>query len=547
MNEERLEYLLDRYFDETLSAEERAELESLLLSWPQARTLFWKRARFNGMLRRRGRENWGRKLALGQVEAEASVSRWRAWWSSFTRPLQPAGWWAAAAAGVALILVLISLNQKTKTTTPTQTGPLELAESATPSSDAQGVATMLRAVGVKWTGKERLAGNVLNPGWLKFESGWIEVQFHRGARVVVEGPAEFELINDMQARCLLGKVRAEVPPPAIGFEVLSPHVRVVDRGTSFGLEVERDGLSEVHVFSGKVDLATSSAPQTLRELGQGGAVRVDRSGALSDIPNGAQDFTSTDALDKQANATMAARFKAWREHSAILREDPSLVVQYTFESFTDRRLPNLAPKAPVPSHGTIIGCSITEGRWPGKRALDFKQIGDRVRLSLPLQYQEMTCLTWIRLDAIDRSYSALMMSGDAAVGELQWQFRNTGQILFGKRKIAGWGFGKIFAADSPQVLTPQRCGSWMQVAFVYDSRAKTLSHYLDGQRISTNAMIVDPPLTTRALEIGNWTPTVGEPMDPIRAFNGRMDEFVVLSRAMRPEEIQRHWEAGRPL
>src|SRR4030095_15452508 len=138
-----------------------------------------------------------------------------------------------------------------------------------------------------------------------------------------------------------------------------------------------------------------------------------------------------------------------------------------------RRLQNMAPNATLLSHGTIVGCSSTEGRWPGKRALDFKQVGDRVRLSLPLQYQEMTCLTGIRLDAIDRPYSALLMSGDAAVGELQWQLRNNGQLLFGKRKIAGWGYGNIFAADSPQVLTPQRCGSWMQVAVVYDSRAKT--------------------------------------------------------------------------
>jgi hypothetical protein len=547
MNEERLEYLLDRYFDEALSVEERAELESLLLSWPQARTMFWKRARFNGMLRRRGRENWGRKFALERDERPDSP--WRAWWRALTGPIQPLGWWPVA--GLALILILVALNQgNRKFTTPNSTGP-SLAESTmrlpATGPDAQGVATMLRAVGVKWTGKERLAGNVLMPGWLKFESGWVELQFHRGARVVVEGPAEFELITDMQARCLLGKVRADVPPPAIGFEVLSPNVRVVDRGTSFGLEVERDGPAEVHVFSGRVDLATTSTPQTHRELAQGTSVRVDRGGALSDIPNGTHDFSSTDALDKEATATMAARFQGWREHSKMLREDPSLLVQYTFDSFAERRLQNMAPQATLPSHGTIVGCSATEGRWPGKRALDFKQVGDRVRLSLPLRYQELTCIAWIRLDAMDRAYSALLMSGDAAVGELQWQLGNTGRLLFGKRKEPGWGAGKLFTADTPAVLTSQRGGSWMQLALVYDSRAKTLSHYLDGQRIVALPMDAQTPLTTGALEIGNWTPTVGDPMEPIRAFNGRMDEFVIFSRALRPEEILRHWEAGRPL
>lgn len=540
MNEERVEWLLDRYFDEALTSEERAELESLLLSWPQARTLFWKRARFNGMLRRRGRENWGRKLALGETEQDAPVSPWRAWWAAWTRPLQPIGWWPVA--GLAAILILVLMNQGQRS----QTAP-ELARSATPDPGAQGVATMLRAVGVKWTGKESLAGNVLKPGWLKFETGWVELQFHRGARVVIEGPAEFELINDMQARCLLGKVQAEVPPPAIGFEVLSPNVSVVDRGTSFGLDVQRDGPAEVHVFSGKVDLATTSSPQTRRELEQGSAVRVDRGGTLSDIPNGTHEFASTDALEKQASAAMTARFNAWRLYSEGLRADPSLVLQYTFESFEDRKLPNMAPKAALQSNGTIVGCSSTEGRWPGKRALDFKQVGDRVRFSLPLQYKEMTCLTWIRLDALDRPYTALLMSGDAVVGELQWQLRNNGQVLFGKRKDAGWGYGKLFPADSPPVLTSQRGGSWMQLAFVYDSSAKTVSHYLDGQLLGVLPMDALTPLTTRGLEIGNWTPMVGDPVEPIRAFNGRMDEFEVFSRALRPEEIQKYWEAGRPL
>jgi hypothetical protein len=549
MNQERLEYLLNRYFDEALTANERAELESLLLSWPQARSLFWERARFNGILRRRGRENWGRKLALGGAEQDAPVSPWRAWWSAWTRPIQSAGWWPAAALAAILILLAFNLGQRGKSSHDTSYRELELVETPGAAPGAQGVATILRAVNVKWTGKERLAGNVLKPGWLKFDSGWLEVQFHRGARVVIEGPAEFELITDMQARCLLGKVRAVVPPPAIGFEVLSPNVRVVDRGTSFGLEVKHDGPSEIHVFSGKVDLATTQAQPTLRELSQGATVRVDRTGALSDIASGTHEFTSTDTLEKEASASMAARFKAWWEYSAGLRDDPSLIVQYTFESLADRRLQNMAQNATPRSHGTIIGCSATDGRWPGKRALDFKQIGDRVRLALPYQFKEMTCITWIRLDAIDRPYSALIMSGDAVVGELQWQLHNTGRLLFGKRKEPGWGGDKLHMAKSAPVLTPQRCGSWMQLAFVYDSRGKTLTHYLDGQPVEVSPMDAQTMLTTGALEIGNWTPTLGDPNDPniwpIRAFNGRMDEFLVFSRALRPEEIQRHWEAGR--
>ena len=96
------------------------------------------------------------------------------------------------------------------------------------------------------------------------------------------------------------------------------------------------------------------------------------------------------------------------------------------------------------------------------------------------------------------------------------------------------------------MLGPERCGSWMQLAFVYDAHAGTLTHYLDGQPIGTGPMKAQTPLTTGAIEIGNWTPSGGDPVEPIRAFNGRMDEFLVFSRALRSEEIARLWAAGSP-
>jgi hypothetical protein len=56
-----------------------------------------------------------------------------------------------------------------------------------------------------------------------------------------------------------------------------------------------------------------------------------------------------------------------------------------------------------------------------------------------------------------------------------------------------------------------------------------VTHYLDGRRMSVNPMDARTPLITGALEIGNWTPAGGDPVEPIRAFNGRMDEFLVFS------------------
>ncbi len=538
MNEERLEHLLDHYFDEALLPEEVTEIEAALLSRPHARALFWERARFHALLRRRGRESWGRRLATEPAAGVRAVLSLREMWERWLEFVRPVGWAAAAAA--AIILLFVSLS---RVWTPgARRGEVAVRE-------GQSVATILRAVEVQWTGVREQPGNVLGPGSLRFARGVVEIEFHRGARVVIEGPAEFELNTDMQARCLLGKLRAEVPPPAVGFEILSPNVRVVDRGTVFGMEVARGGATEIHVFSGKVDFAPAHTPQVSRELIEGRAVRVDNSGASSDIPIRPESFTTGETVEQRATAAMAARFSAWKAAAARLRSDPALLVQYTFDdaSLTDRTLHNHAPNAPLESHGTIIGCGTTEGRWPGKPALDFKQAGDRVRLALPRQHEELTCVAWVRLDSLERPFTALLMSSDAALGELQWQFDKDGRLIFGKRIVAGWGGPNVERVDTKRLLTPRRAGSWVQLAFVYDGRAGTLTHYLDGQKAGTGTSSVAPPLTTGALEIGNWAPVGGDPLDPTRAFAGRMDEFLAFSRALRAEEIQGLWKIGRPL
>lgn len=547
MNEDRLEQLLDGYFDEALDPAEHAELEALLLSRPQAWELFWKRARFNALLRRRGRESWGRRLA---AEPAVGVPLWERVATVWRRlNAEVASGWTWAAVGAATALLVLALFMRFLPLGAEEPRARMAQRMGRPAGDfSQGIATLIRAVGVQWTEGDPRGGNVLSPGWLKFERGLVELQFHRGASVVIEGPAELELITDMQVRCLLGKVRADVPPSAIGFEILSPHVRVVDRGTEFGLEVARNGQADVHVFTGRVDLAYARPSAAPKELRQGAAVRVEPSGAFRSIPVESADFATMQTVERRAKTEMAAHFARWKAHSESLRNDPSVLVQYTFEeeSPSDRTLSNRAAGATPETNGAVIGCRWTEGRWPGKRALDFKQLGDRIRFALPREHQSLTCIASLRLDALDHRYIALLMASDGAVGEVQWQIEGDGTVSVGKRISPGWGAGKTAKLNTPSLLGQQRCGSWVQVAFVYDASTKRVTQYVDGQPAGQAAGVRGGPLITGALEIGNWTPVSGEPWEPIRNFNGRMDEFVVFSRALSAEEMERFWAAGRP-
>jgi hypothetical protein len=97
-----------------------------------------------------------------------------------------------------------------------------------------------------------LTGNLQAGTTVKIERGLAEFQFHCGARIILEGPSEIQLLSSRSARLVSGKLTARVPAEAVGFEVFSPHGKVVDLGTEFGVR-SSGGATEVYVFKGKVE------------------------------------------------------------------------------------------------------------------------------------------------------------------------------------------------------------------------------------------------------------------------------------------------------
>src|SRR6185503_1124510 len=109
-------------------------------------------------------------------------------------------------------------------------------------------------------------GAPLEPGWLRLKSGLAQIVFYSGARVVIEGPIELQLISPTEASCLNGRLTAEIPPQARGFRVGTPQMNVTDLGTSFGLDV-KERRTDLHVFKGSVEFhsTTVAAKQNLKE------------------------------------------------------------------------------------------------------------------------------------------------------------------------------------------------------------------------------------------------------------------------------------------
>src|SRR5690606_17740565 len=126
--------------------------------------------------------------------------------------------------------------------TPTAKGITERTARA-----SEEVALLGMAVDVEWAGRQFTPGEALPKGLLNIRKGTLRLDFYSGARVILEGPARLELLSPDLARLDEGKLTAKVPPPAQGFTVLNGDLRVVDRGTQFGMSVTGTDDCTVHV------------------------------------------------------------------------------------------------------------------------------------------------------------------------------------------------------------------------------------------------------------------------------------------------------------
>lgn len=410
-----------------------------------------------------------------------------------------------------------------------------------PEPTALGVAVLSRYVDVRWGAdtEEYAPGAVLPPQPLRIESGAAQFDFYSGARVIVEGPAVFQPISAEEGFLSSGKLSAHVPPQAHGFRIRSAKFTIVDHGTEFGVTVDDDAPSEVHVFEGKVELSSGDKQGPPRSLLGGEAVRFEP-GTLQSIPANREGFLDEAELAHRDELVSRRRLTEWRAAAGALSQDPATVLHFDFEtpSQGDRTLPNLATSASEDSVGSIVGCERTDGRWIGKKALQFRNEGDRVRLSTPAPLRQVTFLAWIRIDDLPHDLHSLLTADAEQTGALRWELWNTGRLRLeigrdlGRRKL-DWE-----AVDGEPVLTADRFGQWCLLATTFDGR--TVRHYCNGRPCGSGASFEPPSLHIGSADLGNYHGPQR------RNLVGKMDEFVVLGRVLSPAELMAYYEQGKP-
>jgi ferric-dicitrate binding protein FerR (iron transport regulator) len=119
------------------------------------------------------------------------------------------------------------------------------------------VAVLAQAQNCKWGGSELPTAEQsrLGAGTLSLVEGLATLAFTSGARVTLEAPAHFQILDAMHCRLHQGAVTAEVPGSAHGFSITTPDFEVIDRGTRFGVTASAVGNSQVCVFEGAVEVA----------------------------------------------------------------------------------------------------------------------------------------------------------------------------------------------------------------------------------------------------------------------------------------------------
>ncbi len=502
----KLEALIHAKLDGEITPEQHAQLEDLLRESWQARRLYLELADQDARLLLQPSVNSGRM----QPALKRQTVRW---------------WPAVAAAAAVLAAVMIWPREKAEAEEATSLGCAMLSQVL----DADFGSNLLRS------------GDTITPGTIKLSKGLAQIEFFSGATVLIEGSAEIEIISAWEARCVSGRVRVHVPPAAKGFLMQAPDLKLEDLGTEFALNVV-DQKSAVHVFEGEVIAHT--AGQAPASLTTGMSLGL------------AQDFLAIQELQSLIHQRQQRRYEQWQSWSKQTRSDPRLIAYYTFKHWTDDRWDRLINNFTLPAQkqraGGAVGARWTEGRWPGKEALEFKRPGDRVRMNLDGTYNAITYSCWVKVDSVDKKYNSLLLTDGYDNGEPHWQIYEDGSLMFSimyRPKDASKSAKYNQMHFSKPVFTADSLGRWHHLALSYDNQSGSVIQYFDGREVSREISKLHQPdraITFGPCEIGNWGLPTPNHEFPIRNLNGAIDEFAIYSTVLSASEIQDIYEHGKP-
>ena len=408
-------------------------------------------------------------------------------------------------------------------------------------------------------------------------SGLMEITYDTGAKVILQGPVTYEVESKDGGYLSVGKLAARVEsakpqtvqpkpqapsPKSDGihpssfiphplFAVRTPTAIVTDLGTEFGVEVDQSGVTESHVFAGKVKVLALADRNGLAghevTLGENESVRVEKQqgNSVLKMVRGTVDpaaFVRVEQLSRLAREHVLKPRRRWKTYSEQLRKDPALVAYYTFESAgrSNAVLPNLS-SAGSALDGQVDGAEWVHGRFPGKYALYFHGPGSGDKVVLPEHKLfrftgPFSVAAWFRVERFTAMSHTLVTKGVTS-WQLQ-QDKRTRQISFDTSRDP---FVDPFW-DVTRAPTKVDDGRWHLAVSVFDPVGNTAIRkvYIDG-RLEVTA---ESPAHFRQNEEPVWLGANSEL--PGAEFYGPIDEAAIFSRTLSAGEVAAMFEAGSP-
>ena len=156
-------------------------------------------------------------------------------------------------------------------------------------------------------------GSELTSGSLKLRTGLASIQFRSGANLILEGPAEIELISTMKTRLVSGMAMVEVPESAIGFVLETPDGYAIDYGTRFAVAVDPiKNLSSFEVIDGEIGVHHPVSGSAVR-LVDNQTISIEQ-GIVSSLKDG-------EGEKKISASEVIKRVFAGRNSTSVIRND----------------------------------------------------------------------------------------------------------------------------------------------------------------------------------------------------------------------------------
>jgi len=459
----------------------------------------------------------------------------------------------AMAASVVMVLWLWRGHQPARSSPPE---PRDVAVAAPPSTTSnttarqpdsnEFVGQLTASRDCQWASNDAaipLGAHLRKGQRIELANGFAQITFDSGALVVLQGPAALDLNSAWNATLTRGRLKASVPPEAVGFSVSNPSVEVVDLGTEFTMFADPGGaVAEVFVLKGEVEAAPRASPdQQPIVLRERESRRFAPSG-VSDIQDDEERFTELRSVVKLDHFVSPAGYAHWSFD------------QTSAQGFAVTTS-GMSPAAAAAQMEIAPDSGLSGAQTPGRREQALRFDGWRYgKAAFPgmSANKPHTVVFWARIPKDSNLSNAYAMLAWGANSEkfgshpfhISWN-RNPSEGIIGALRT---DYLRGFAVGS----TPLRDGQWHHIAVVFmpttdPERPIEVRQYVDarlegeGKPSPPGSDIFmrspDASATSGTIWLGCRLGTKGIPASA--RFSGDMDELFIADRALQHQEITR--------